>query len=110
MGHDVTQEGLRASFAFTATGRDPMTAKRTEGLLTQVVNGELLIMRPATNEAHALNETAAIVFELCDGRTSRTTIAEEVARRGGLPRDEDIVALALTELEDAGLVTVDETE
>jgi hypothetical protein len=79
-------------------------------LLTERIKGELLVLHPDTNEAHALNETAAAVFELCNGSTSRAKIAEEVARRSGLPADEDIVALALTELEDAGLVVVDEPE
>ena len=55
----------------------------------------------STNEAHALNETAAIVFDLCDGTTSRATMVAEVARRTGLPADESIVELALTELADA---------
>jgi hypothetical protein len=45
-----------------------------------------------------------VVFELCDGATSRGTMATEVARRCGLPADESIVDLALTDLEEAGLI------
>jgi hypothetical protein len=87
-----------------------MGAKRAEGLLIERTAGELLVLKPSTNEAHALNETAAIVFDLCDSRTTRAAMAAEVARRTGLPADESIVELALGELADAGLVILDEAE
>lgn len=86
-----------------------MGAKRVEGLLIERPAGELLVLKPSTNEAHALNETAAIVFDLCDGTTTRAAMVAEVARRTGLPTDESIVELALTELSDAGLIVVDES-
>jgi coenzyme PQQ synthesis protein D (PqqD) len=85
-----------------------MAARQVEGLLIERPAGELLVLKPSTNEAHALNETAAIVFDLCDGATTRTEMVAEVARRTGLPADESIVDLALTELSDAGLITLDE--
>lgn len=85
-----------------------MAAKRIEGLLAERVEGELLVARTATNEGHALNEAAAIVFEFCDGVTSRAAMAAEVARRTGLPLDEGIVDLALAELREAGLVEPDQ--
>ena len=85
-----------------------MGAKRIEGLLIERLEGELLVVNEATQEAHALNETAAIVFELCDGETSRAAMAAEVARRTGLPADESVVALAVAELAEAGLVVPDE--
>ena len=86
-----------------------MAARHVEGLLIERPAGELLVLKPSTNEAHALNETAAIVFDLCDGRTTRAAMVAEVARRTGLPSDESIVDLALTELSDAGLITLDES-
>jgi hypothetical protein len=86
-----------------------MSAKRVEGLLIERPAGELLVLKQSTNEAHALNETAAIVFDLCDGTTDGATMVAEVARRTGLPADESIVELAIAELADAGLVTLDET-
>ena len=86
-----------------------MAARQVEGLLIERPAGELLVLKPATNEAHALNETAAIVFDLCDGRTTRAAMVAEVSRRTGLPSDENIVDLALTELSDAGLITLDES-
>jgi hypothetical protein len=65
-----------------------MIARRVEGLVLERVEGELLVLRQSTHEVHALNETAALVFELCDGTTTRTAMAAEVARRTGLPTDE----------------------
>lgn len=62
-----------------------MIAKRVEGLLIERPEGELLIVKESSNEAHALNLTAAIVFDLCDGATSKEVMAAEVARRTGSP-------------------------
>lgn len=87
-----------------------MGAKRVEGLLIERVDGELLVVRESSHEAHALNETAAIVFDLCDGSTSRASMTAEVSRRTGLPADESVVDLALTELVEAGLVVLDDEE
>lgn len=81
-----------------------MFAKRVEGLVVQRAANELLAVRESTGEAHALNETAAIVFDLCDGETSPAVMATEVTRRTGLPTDEAIVQLALGELAESGLV------
>jgi hypothetical protein len=87
-----------------------MGAKRVEGLLLERVDGELLVVKESSHEAHALNETAAIVFDLCDGSMSRGAMAAEVARRTGLPADESVVDLALIDLVEAGLVVLDDEE
>jgi hypothetical protein len=78
-------------------------ATRVDGLLVERCEGELVVFVSATNEAHALNETASLIFEMCDGETSR---AEMVAalERAGLPADEAIVDLALADLEEASLI------
>lgn len=81
-----------------------MEPRRVDDLMAERVSTELLVYRAQTGETHALNEAAAVVFELCDGATSRGTMAAEVARRCGLPADESIVDLALTDLEEAGLI------
>jgi hypothetical protein len=46
---------------------------------------ELLIVKESSQEGHALNESAAIVFDLSDGATSRAVMVSEMARRTGLP-------------------------
>jgi hypothetical protein len=86
-----------------------MAARQVEGLLIERPAGELLVLKPSTSEAHALNETAAIIFDLCDGTTTRAEMVAEVARRTGLPADESIVDLALTELSDAGLIVLSDS-
>ena len=87
-----------------------MGAKRVDGLLIERVDGEVLVVNEPSHEAHALNESAAIVFDLCDGSMSRAAMAAEVARRTGLPADESVVDLALTDLVEAGLVVLDDEE
>lgn len=85
-----------------------MAAKRVDGLLVERVDGEVLVVKESSREAHALNEAASIVFDLCDGAMSREAMAAEVARRTGLPIDEGVVDLALTDLVEAGLVVLDD--
>lgn len=84
-----------------------MGARRVDGLLIERVDGEVLVVRETSHEAHALNEAAAIVFDLCDGATDRAAMTAEVARRTGLPADESVVDLALAELVEAGLVEIE---
>ena len=87
-----------------------MRARRVEGVHLEQAADEILVMKTATSEAHALNQSAAAVYELCDGKTSKSEMAAEIRRRTGLPADEEIVDLALAELVDAGLVVLDDPE
>jgi hypothetical protein len=87
-----------------------MAARRVEGLQFERVADEILAVKPATLEAHALNQSAAAVFDLCDGKTSTADMAAAIQRRTGLPADEEIVELALAELADAGLILLDGPE
>ena len=48
-----------------------MVARRVEGLRLERAADEILAVKLATGEAHALNQSAAAVFELCDGQTSK---------------------------------------
>jgi hypothetical protein len=67
-------------------------------------------MKEGSLEAHALNQSAAAVYELCDGNTLKSEMAAEIHRRTGLPADEEIVDLALSELVETGLVVLDDPE
>jgi SAM-dependent methyltransferase len=87
-----------------------MTARRVEGVQIEHAADEILVMRTATWEAHALNRSAAAVYERCDGKTSRSEMAAEIRGRTGLPADDEIVDLALAELVDAQLVVLDDPE
>src|SRR5215813_8633247 len=87
-----------------------MTARRVEGVQIEHAADEILALKPGSLEAHALNQSAAAVYELCDGKTSKSEMAAEIRHRTGLPADEEIVDLALAELIDAGLVVLDDPQ
>ena len=87
-----------------------MAATQVRGLQLERLADEILAAKPGTSESHALNQGAAAVFDLCDGKSSRAEMAVEVRRRTGLPADEEIVDLALAELADAGLVDLNGLE
>ena len=46
-----------------------------EGIITREIEGELLVYDRTRDRAHCLNETAAAVWSLCDGRRSVCEIA-----------------------------------
>ena len=47
-----------------------MAAKRVDGVQIERSADEILALKAGTLEAHALNQSAAAVYELCDGKTS----------------------------------------
>jgi hypothetical protein len=87
-----------------------MTARRVEDVQIERAADELLVLKEGSLEAHALNQSAATVYDLCDGTTSKSEIAAEIHRLTGLPADEEIVDLALSELVETGLVVLDNPE
>src|ERR1700757_119849 len=87
-----------------------MAARRVEDVQIERTADEILALKEGSQEAHALNQSAAAVYELCDGETSKSEMAAEIHRRTGLPADEEIVDLALSELAETGLVRLDEPE
>jgi len=88
-----------------------MAAKRIESVHVEREADEILVMKASgTWEAHALNQAAAAVYDLCDGQTSKAEMAVAIQRRTGLPADEEIVDLALAGLADAELVTLENPE
>jgi len=87
-----------------------MAVRRVESVQVERAADELLVVKTDSLEVHALNQSAAAFYELCDGRSSKSEMATEVRRRTGLPADEEIVDLALGELVEAGLVAIDDPE
>jgi hypothetical protein len=87
-----------------------MTARRVEDVQIERAADELLVLKEGSLEAHALNQSAATVYDLCDGNASKSEMAAEIHRRTGLPVDEEIVDLALSELVETGLVVLDNPE
>ena len=87
-----------------------MVARRVEGVQIERTADEILALKEGSLEAHAINQSAAAVYDLCDGNTSKSDMAAEIYRRTGLPADDEIVDLALSELVETGLVMLDDPE
>jgi hypothetical protein len=51
---------------------------RSEALITKEVDGELLVYDRTRDKAHCLNESAAAIWKLCNGRTTPTEIARKL--------------------------------
>ena len=81
-----------------------MVALQHDDLLVESVNEELLVFNPRRSEATALNRSAALVFELCDGTNSVAQMRNALEAAGLGPSSDDAVWLALSELADADLV------
>jgi hypothetical protein len=56
---------------------------RTSGLVVQDVPNEVLVYDLESNKAHCLNQTAAMVWRACDGKTSVPEIARLVGSQSG---------------------------
>jgi hypothetical protein len=67
-----------------------MAARRVEDVQIERTADEILILKEGHLEAHALNQCAATVYDLCDGNTSKSEMAVEIHRRTGLPADEEV--------------------
>ena len=87
-----------------------MVATRVEGFRIERTADEILAVKEGSLEAHAINQSAAAVYDLCDGNTSKSDMAAEIHRRTGLPDDDEIVDLALSELVETGLVLLHDPE
>ena len=70
---------------------------RHENLVVQELNNEVLIYDLKRDKAFCLNETAAIVWQACDGTHTLGYIGERLG-------SEDIAWLALTDLKRKGLI------
>jgi hypothetical protein len=77
---------------------------RVENLVIEELDGETLVYDLQRDKAHCLNSTAARVWRYCDGRTSVRQMAVRLARELAQPTDEDLVWLALRQLDRASLL------
>ncbi len=72
---------------------------RQASLIVKEVDDETLIYDMETDQAHCLNDTAARIWKRCDGQTSVSQIAEGLGTEGRTSVDENVVWLALDQLE-----------
>jgi hypothetical protein len=71
---------------------------RRQGLVIQDLPDEVLVYDLDRDRAHCLNETAAFVWQRCDGRNSTAQIARTLGDQLNCEVDEKIVWLALDQL------------
>lgn len=72
---------------------------RQEQLIVKELPGELLIYDLKLDKAHCLNETAALVWKNCDGKRTVGQLHELIEKDAGVPVPEEMVWLALDQLE-----------
>jgi len=77
---------------------------RREGVLLQEIDGEIIAYNTTSEQIYLLNSTTALVFEHLDGATNPEALTSVMTERLGLPADPGLVALALQELRQAGLL------
>jgi hypothetical protein len=80
-----------------AGGRVPRA--RTEGLVIKTLPDEVLVYDRDRDKAHCLNQTAALVWKYCDGKTTVPSMARRLERDLNTERvDEKVVWYALDQL------------
>jgi coenzyme PQQ synthesis protein D (PqqD) len=83
---------------------DLMPCARHEDLLTEEIDGEVLVYDQRTHAGHRLNPTAAVVWRHLDGTRTVSDLVEVLAAEVGDVADEDLVMVSLDELGQAGLL------
>src|SRR5438552_19033755 len=78
--------------------------KQAASIHAEQLGHELCIYNWQRKEVHALNPTAARVWQQCDGQTSPEQIAATLAAELNVPDAEELVWLTLSKLEQAHLL------
>lgn len=71
---------------------------RHDGLIVQELADEVLIYDEQQHKAHCLNQTAAVVWQQCDGKRDISDIARRASAALGAAVGEEMVWLAVDEL------------
>lgn len=78
-----------------------------ESIMTQEHDNETLIYNLKTNKMFHLNETSSLVWQACNGQNSIDQIARKVSQKLNSHTTEDVVWLALQQLQNNGLLIED---
>jgi hypothetical protein len=81
-----------------------MPHARVDGLVVSEVDDEVLVYDLNSHKAHSLNRTTALVWRHCDGQTTVGAVAGLLRRELQAPVDEDVVWMALHQLNGAKLL------
>ena len=77
---------------------------RNENIVVQEMEKEILIYDLQTNKAFCLNETSALIYQLCDGKKSITEIADLMSIKLKTLVSEEFIWLALDKLKQDDLL------
>jgi hypothetical protein len=77
---------------------------RKNKLIVKELPGEVLIYDETNHKAHCLNETAALVWRLCDGRTSIPKMTRLLEKEMSVVVPEQMVWLAIKQLDESRLL------
>jgi hypothetical protein len=76
-----------------------MPRARQQGLIIETLPGELLVYDSERDKAHCLNQTAALIWKYCDGKTTVSAMARHLERDLNADKvDEKMVMYALDQL------------
>ncbi len=81
-----------------------MPVSRTENIVVQEINDEILVYDLKTNKAHNLNSTMALIWQKCDGKTSLHEVITILMKKLEVEIDEDFIWLAIKELDKTNLL------
>lgn len=79
---------------------------RKDDIIIQELPDETLVYDLRTHRAHCLNNTAAIIWGYCDGKSSIDELTRRLAGDLDHPVEKDLVLLCLDRLAAAGLLEV----
>jgi coenzyme PQQ synthesis protein D (PqqD) len=77
---------------------------RTENLVIRELDDEILVYDMTRDKAHCLNQTAALIWRQCDGKTTGTQAARALGKELDTMVDADLVWLAVKQLQKFHLV------
>ena len=77
----------------------PLPVMRKDGLVIDDLPDEVLVYDLESHKAHCLNRSAALVWRCCDGKSSSADIARTLTAELETQFSEDLVLLALNQLE-----------
>jgi hypothetical protein len=76
-----------------------MPRARQQGLIVENLPGEVLVYDSERDRAHCLNQTAALIWKYCDGKTAVSQMARRLERDLNTTKvDERMVTYALEQL------------
>ena len=88
---------------------DFMWRARSEGLVIQRFENEVLVYDLENNRAHCLNTASAVIWKGCDGSRSVAGLREFFENETGSRVKDDFILLGCTQLQEKGLLTTEES-